>query len=99
MWQGREVSYFSRGRTSPKTEIAFSHILFFVISLGSSTTAKVMQGSMQQPEYSTKTIFYERNDLVLFILNIMHKNYNMNIKCNQKFMFCKIIIIFLRNVM
>jgi len=36
---------------------------------------------MQKPENSTKTIFHERNDL--------HGGYNMNIRCNQKFMFCK----------
>jgi len=27
---------------------------------------------MQQPDYSTKTIFHEKNDLVLFILSVMH---------------------------
>jgi len=43
---------------------------------------------MQQPDYSTK-IFHERNDLVLFILSVMHGGYNMNIKCNQNLMFCK----------
>jgi len=44
---------------------------------------------MQQPDYSTKTIFHERNNLVLFILSVMHGGYNMNIRCNQKLMFCK----------
>jgi len=49
-----------------------------------------MQGySMQQLDYSTKTIFYERNDLVLFILSVMlmHGGNNTNIRCNQKCMF------------
>jgi len=42
---------------------------------------------LQQPDYSTKTIFHERNDLFLFILSVMHGGYNMNIRCNEKFMF------------
>jgi len=44
---------------------------------------------MQQPDYSAKTIgiFHERNVLVLFILSVMHGGYNMNIRCNQKFVF------------
>jgi len=47
-----------------------------------------MQGSVQQPDYnSTKTIFHERNDLVLFILSDMYDN--MNIRYNQKLMFYK----------
>jgi len=46
---------------------------------------------MQQREHSTKTIFHERNELVLyFILSVMYGGYNnMNIRCNQKFMLCK----------
>jgi len=49
-----------------------------------------MQGFIQQLYYNTSTkIFHERNDLVLFILNITHGGYNINIRCNQKFMFCK----------
>jgi len=48
-----------------------------------------MQGSMQRPDYSAKTICHERNNLVLFILSIMHGGYNINIRCNQKFIFCK----------
>jgi len=30
-----------------------------------------------------------RNDLVLFILSVIHGGYNMNVRCKQKFMFCK----------
>jgi len=50
-----------------------------------------MQGSMRQLDYnSTTTIFHERNDLVIFILSVTHYGgYNMNIRRNQKFMFCK----------
>jgi len=45
---------------------------------------------MQQLGYNyTKTIFHERNDLVLFILSVTHGGYNMIIRCNQKFTFCK----------
>jgi len=32
-------------------------------------------GSMQQPGYSTETIFHEINDLVLFILSVMYGGY------------------------
>jgi len=45
---------------SPKTEIAFlhePHILFYVTPLRSSITASIMQGFIQQPDYSTKTVF------------------------------------------
>jgi len=66
----------------PKTEIAFPnepHMLFFVTTLHSSTTAKVMQGSMQK--------------LFGFICFKRHawryKIYPINVRCNQKFMFCK----------
>jgi len=93
VWQGREVSYFSQGRrVSPKTEIAFPHephILFFVTPLQSSVTAKIMQGSMQQLDHNSTTIFHGRNDLVLLILSFTQGGYNMNIRYNQKFMFCK----------
>jgi len=38
---------------------------------------------MQQPGYSTKTIFNERNDLDLFVLSVTRGGYNMNMRCNQ----------------
>jgi len=77
---------------SPKTKIAFPHeppILFFVTTQRSSITEKILQGSMQQPNYSTKTIFYERNYLDIFILSFNHGGYNINIRYNKKCMFCK----------
>jgi len=37
---------------------------------------------MQKPDHSTK-VFRERNDLVLFILSVMHGGYNM-IRCVTK---------------
>jgi len=60
----------------PKTEIAFPNepepnVLFFVTPQWLMDHGKViMQGSMQQLDYSTKTIFHERSDLVLFILSV-----------------------------
>jgi len=36
-----------------------------------------------------KKIFYERNDLVSFILRDTHEFYNTNIRCNKKCMFYK----------
>jgi len=60
-----------------------THTIFCHASARSSITAKVLHRSMQQPDYSTKTIFHERNDLVLFILIVEHGGYNMNTRrCN-----------------
>jgi len=99
VWQRREVSYFSGGpcvRQEPQARAAFHirlklpfphepHILFCCHASAFINHSKVVQGSMQQPDYSTKTICHERNDLVLyFILSIMHDP--MNIRCNQKCM-------------
>jgi len=51
---------------------------------------KGIAGSMQQLDYNpTVTVFHERTDLVLFILSVTHGGYAMNIRCSQKFMFCK----------
>jgi len=71
-----------------------THTLFCHSSLSSSIAPKATQGYMQQLDYSTKIIFHERNDFILFIFNVMHGGYKfinvfMNIICNQKFMFCK----------
>jgi len=55
---------------------------FFVTALRSSIMAKVLQGSKQQPDDFKETLyFYERNDLVLFILSVTQGGYNMNIRC------------------
>jgi len=53
--------------------------------------AKVLQEFMQQPYYSSDMIYHERNDLVLFVLSVIMRGgyYIMNVRCNQKFMFCK----------
>jgi len=70
------------GRISPKTEIAFPHephILFLVAPLLSSIIAKVIHYA---GIYSTVRLFFENN----FI-----KQNNMNIRCNQKFMFCNFV--------
>jgi len=45
-----------------------------------------MRGSMQQPNYYT---IYENNFMKEKCLRVMQGGYNMNIICNQKFMFCK----------
>jgi len=81
---------------SPKTKISFPHephiLCFFTFlrSLFAQSRLRLFRlESMQQPDYSTKTIFHERNDLVLFILSVMRGGYNIKIRCNQKFMFCK----------
>jgi len=86
----------ARDAISPKTRLPSRkrHTNnFFLMPLRSLLTAKVLQGSMQQPHYSTKTIFREWSDLVLFILSGMCGGYNMNIRCkacNQKFMLSKV---------
>jgi len=48
---------------------------------------------MQQPDYSTKTIGNSWKKQLGFIYFKSHAwildRFNMNIRCNQKFMFCK----------
>jgi len=71
VWQGREVIYSCRWRR-------VRHILFFVTPLRLLITAKVLQGSMHQPDFNCDFISHERNDSVLFIC-VVHGGYNMNV--------------------
>lgn len=91
VWQRREVSYFSRGRRVRQPYFAHdwnclppqeSHILFFVTTLRPSITTNVMQGSMQQPDYTTKIISRKKDFYALC------KEVIILIRCNQKCIFC-----------